>query len=196
MIRVRNNIVYESIATTLVDNYVYYTPLGFRPDGFKLYAKLYPETRLFRYIDRVGVVVLNIVRDPFYFIASSFKDYIGWKPEFVKSECTGFPRLRDTEAYIEAVVTNVADKESLRIISLEPVCVGLGGFITPFSRADAMLVESAVYATKILALKNKEPGLVSEFLEMFNYTARVLARVGDNPFYKMMLELLEKRVFQ
>jgi len=195
MIRLYTGVVYESIASTYVDGAVYHTPLGFRASGHLLRARLYPETRLYRVVDRAKFVVLNLTRNPFYYLASAFKGRVEARLEFVDARCVKAPRLVGAEAYIEALVTGVRPSNGVKVVDLEPLCVDVGEALTPYSRADAALIEMIVYATKVPVLREKgDVEGSSYYTTLFNVVRGIIGRVSDNKLYKDVVEFLGRVV--
>jgi|GEM_PF-4105017 len=191
LIHLVGDVVYESIASAYAKGGVYYTPLGFKPVGLRFQAKVYPETRLYNIVDEVGFIVLNLTRNPVHYLLSSFKKEFKPKLAFTKARCVDAPRLAGVEAYVETIVAGVRELSGLKIVELEPVCVDTGDLLTPYSRADAMLIEMIVYATKIRAFKSKGDEVnAGYYANLFKEARSILERVAGSKSYREMADFL------
>ncbi|MCI4461628.1 MAG: DUF447 family protein [Thermogladius sp.] len=191
LIRLVGDVVYESIASAYAGGGVYYTPLGFRPEGLRFQAKVYPETGLYSIVDKVGFIVLNLTRNPVHYLLSSFKKEFKPNLAFTKARCVDAPRLAGAEAYVETIVAGVRELSGLKIVELEPVCLDTGALLTPYSRADAMLIEMIVYATKIRAFKSKGDEVsAGYYANLFKEARSILERVAGSKSYRGMADFL------
>lgn len=148
-------VIYEAVATVRAGGSVHHAPLGFRLEGGVIKLRIYRDSKAFEHFRQAEDFVLNIVRDPAVFFASAFKGRSRAELEFEPSKCVSSPRLKVAEGFIECEVVERRYAEDFVEVISKPLCYESRPALRPYSRAESMLIEAMVWATKAKAFAER-----------------------------------------
>jgi hypothetical protein len=189
----RDNVIYEGILSTIYNGKPYVSAVGFVKRGDFIEVKAYRGSLLYTVIRESSRVVLNVVHDVLTLIYSAFKGYFDLSVLENNIVHKGdLVYLRNSLAHI--VVEKILEEEHgdhcivrFKIASYE-VCES--PIIEPFTRCYSNLVEIAVYASKILSVKNTAVSLLFEYQKRVNNCLDVVMRTCNDEYKQLASKLV------
>ncbi|WP_309493100.1 DUF447 domain-containing protein [Candidatus Hecatella orcuttiae] len=175
-------------------------PMGVTLDeGGKLVIRPFTDTQTFRNLRSRRHCVVNLTADPRIFFHTAFKGEkpsISIPPEwFEKAEKVNAPRLRDSDAYLEASVVDIQGENRERasvFCRVEKVRTLTSG-PKAYCRATFALIESIIHATRVaFLLKTGKKTKAGRLLALIAHYRQLVGRTAPKTDKeKLMEELVE-----
>jgi len=156
--------------------------MGVRAQGKDLVISPYVSTRTYRNIIRGSLVSLALTQDSTVFCRVVVEPR---ELKFKEGRSRGIYLLDDNvDLHVEAVPKLLSEGSTRAFVLLKVLDAYEGrGSLIAFSRANALLVESLVYLTKIRALLQSSPSgdfcELGKWLEVLRYSISLVKRLGS-----------------
>lgn len=185
---IKDGVLYEAILTTLYMNNPYSAPVGFTKQGDIVEIKVYKDSFLSTVILETNNIVLNITHDPVVFIKTAFKKQLAIDLSQLVEFQGNYIFLKDSLGYIILEKNGVEDRGEYyvvkyRIIDTIPYYVE----VEPYTRCYSQLIELAIYASKIIALRKRED--VSKYLERVLESMEIVNKTCNSDYRKIAEDL-------
>lgn len=193
--RLSPHMIYEALLTTRSkEGEVNASPVGFMfidEELSRFALRIYRNTRTHRNLSETGEGVLNITRNPIYFVKYLAIDKARYLAEDLESsKSVEIPRLKDMEAYIEFTVADSGDSESWTEFICRVVDAYVGSIqVTPYSRAAYALIEAAVNVSKLSPYIEQGQD-VRGLIENISYCYRVIRKTAGGTEYEQSFKTL------
>ncbi|MEM4487546.1 MAG: DUF447 family protein [Desulfurococcaceae archaeon] len=180
---IRDGVLYEAILTAVYEGKPYAAPVGFIKSDDIVRVKVYRGGLLSKVVSSCSVVVLNFTYKPEYFIRTAFKGNLmgaGPQPLFNPID-SGAVSLRDCFGYIVVERAKLSELGELIIADYRVRSSVLNDYVElePYTRCYSHLVELAVIASKIRAIKSAP--VLSDLLLKFEWSMDVINKTcGDD----------------
>ena len=176
----QKNWIYETIVTTFCDKNPHAAPFGVWTEDFDtLNMLIYKGSRTLENIIRQREFAVNLIADMSVFHKSLFN-----KEEIVyeNSKQINAPLLKDSSATVELKLKRIEEKENKFHINGEVVDIQTGNKVRLINRAENLVLESLILATRIPYLNKRR----TEEDLMENY--RVIRKVAPCSEYRKIME--------
>ncbi len=182
---IRKNWLYEVVITSIDNNVPHAAPFGVKTADFKLVSiEMYKGSNTLRNVLKSKEFVINTVTDSTVFYQALYERE---KINFGSAKMIKAPVLTDSPASIEVRLTNAINSEQSLVIEAEVVYIHIRNRSELINRAESLVLESLILATRIPHLPERKP----EELLRENY--RVIKKVAPGSKYEhVMQELLKK----
>ncbi len=186
----QKNWTYETIVTCYSDTLTpHVSTFGLiSPDLKKIVLEIYEGSKSLSFILNKKDFVINLLSDPIIFYQALYdKENL----RFIKPENVNAPVLANAETYIEARLQKTQEKEHRQTIHAEIVNIHSSKKPVLINRADHLLLESIITATRIHYLPEGKPE------ETLKDNYRVINKVAPgSPCIGIMKRLIEKCGFE
>ena len=156
-------------------------PMGILLKGNSLLIQPYRKTRTYTNLVNSKNCTINITRDSLLFYKAIMKKLT--RKDFAKSKVIEAPRLRGTEAIIEAVLLNILENDVERTkLLFKPVYIKVfKKRVKAYNRADSLLIEALVYYTKLQSyMEMGRIGEVKKLVEKMEMCRETIYRASVN----------------
>ncbi len=176
---------YEAIISCFNSDIPHAAPFGIKlTDMNTVQLEIYKGSNTLTGLLSTGEFVINFINSPIYFYESIYERE---KLSFTQAKNVKAPVIKDCPVYIEARVTSNEEKTQSYIIDAEIICTTMNNTPVLFNRAEGLVIESLITATRIKYLPEGE----AEKILKENY--RVIKKVApDSACVKIMEKLLNK----
>jgi hypothetical protein len=182
-IGMQKNWIYEVVVSTFYDKNPHAAPFGVWTEDFdSLNMLIYKGSRTLKNIIKQKEFAANFIADISVFYKSLFnKEEIAYKD----SKQINAPVIENSSAIIELKLKKIKEKENKFHIEAEVVNIQIVDEVRLINRAESLVLESLILATKIPYLTEER---IEEALKE-NY--RVIKKVApDSEYQKIMEEIL------
>jgi hypothetical protein len=176
---------YEAIISCFNDGIPHAAPFGIiLTDMNTVQLEIYKGSNTLTSLMSAGEFVINFINSTTSFYESLYEKE---KLSFIEAKNVKAPLIKDCPAYIEARVTGNEEKKQSHIIDAEIISTTMNNTAVLFNRAEALVIESLIIATRIKYLPEGE----AEKILKENY--RVIKKVApDSEYIETMEKLLNK----
>ncbi len=181
----KKNWLYEVVISSFDNHVPHAAPFGVKTADFKLVTiEMYKASATLRNVLAGKEFALNTVADSTVFYQALYERE---KINFGSGKMIKAPVLIDSPASIEVRLTNAINGEQSLLIEAEVVYIHIRNRSELINRAEGLVLESLILATRIPHLPERKP----EALLKENY--RVIKKVAPGSRYEhVMQELLKK----
>jgi len=171
--------IYEVIVSTYLGDKPHSAPIGVWTDDFvSLDMEIFSDSRTLKNIMEIKDFTVNLVADVTIFYDSLFDEA---NIEYRGSLNINAPVLKNASAIIESRLENVENRGNRFHLESMPVNVEVNGPVKLINRAEAIVVESLILATRLAHL----PGPKARESLKENY--RVVGKVAPGSHYEVIL---------
>ncbi len=176
----QKNWIYEAVVTTFCDKNPHASPFGVWTEDFDtLNMLIYKGSRTLGNIIIQREFAVNLIVDISVFYKSLFnKEEIAYE----NSKQINAPVLKDSSATVELKLKRIEEKENKFHIKGEVVDIQIGNEVRLINRAENLVLESLILATRIPYLNKKR--VEEDLIE--NY--RVIRKVAPGSEYQKIME--------
>ena len=177
--------IYEVIVSTYQDNNPHSAPVGVWTDNFdSLTMEIYKNSKMLENIMREREFAVNLASDEAIFYESLFDKAM---VDYENATRINAPIIKNVPAVIELTMNEMTEKENRWRIESTPTHIQINDTIKLINRAQPLVVESLILATKLPHL----PRLKIEDALKENY--RVIRKVAPGSRYEEIVSKLIKR---
>lgn len=188
-----DNMLVESIFTTLKDKNLHSAPIGVKRIGRKLTSKLFKDTTTYRNIITNPYAVINLLDDIEIFYIGIFSEIPVSKYNDISYK-TGIKPLKDSSIIIEVYMSNYEDcgnyiDANFKILGL------IINNIKPcfYTRCKHAVLESLIHYTRIDVFKEINPKEAKRLSMLVEHYYNLVNRIcPEYPYRKIMREILER----
>lgn len=174
--------IYEVIVSTYRGRKPHSAPIGIWTDDFTtLTMEIFPGSRTLESIMELREFAVNLSPDITVFYDSLFD---AEKMEYREAVNVNAPVIRNCEAFLEARLENVEEKENKFRLESVPVNIEVNGPVKLINRAEAIAIESLILATRLPYL----PASNARAALMENY--RIAGKAAPGSRYEKIVEKL------
>jgi uncharacterized protein len=176
---------YEAIISCFNGDMPHAAPFGIKlTDMNTVQLKIYKSSNTLASLLSADEFVINLIDSTTYFYNSLFEME---KLSFTEVKNIKAPVIKDCPAYIEAKVTGNEEKKQSYIIDAEIISTTINKTPVLFNRAEGLVIESLIIATRIKYLPD------GEALKILKENYRVIKKVApDSEYIETMEKLLNK----
>jgi hypothetical protein len=181
----KKNWTYEAIISCFNGDIPQAAPFGIKlTDMNTVQTEIYRGSNTLASLLSAGEFVINFINSTAYFYDSIYEKE---KLSFTKAKTIKAPVIKDCPAYIEAKITGNKEKKESYIIQAEIISTTINNIPVLFNRAEGLVIESLITATRIKYLPDGE----AEKILKENY--RVIKKVApDSGCVETMEKLLNR----
>ncbi|HIE34449.1 MAG TPA: DUF447 family protein [Candidatus Altiarchaeales archaeon] len=177
--------IYECIVTTYGNGRENAAPIGITTQDMEtIIMDIYKDTETCRNILKNKEFVINIISNVDAFHESILEEE---KLEYIKSKNVNAPILRNSNSYLEMTVINAENSDDRIRFTSEIVNLRIRGDIRLINRAECIVLESLIIATKLPYVTGERWEFLKENLEE-NY--RIICRIAPNSKFQKFIEKL------
>ncbi|MBN2418031.1 MAG: DUF447 family protein [Deltaproteobacteria bacterium] len=179
---IMKNWIYETIISCFNGDTPHAAPFGIKlTDMNKVQLEIYKGSNTLASLLSTGEFAINFINSTAYFYDSIYEME---NISFTEAKRVNAPVIKDCPAYIEARVTGNEEKKQSYIIEAEIISITMNKTPVLFNRAEGLLMESLIIATRI---KYSAEGEAEKRLKE-NY--RVIKKVAPDSQYADIMEKL------
>jgi uncharacterized protein len=182
---IKKNWIYEAIISCFNGDKPHAAPFGIKlTDMNTVQLEIYKGSNTLTGLLSTGEFVINFSDTTAYFYESIYERE---KLSFTEAKNVKAPVIKGCPAFIEAKVTGNEEKKESYIIDAEIICTTMNNTPVLFNRAEGLVIESLITATRIKYLPEGE----AEKILKENY--RVIKKVAtESAYVETMEKLLNK----